>query len=360
MDEWLKIKINNLKDFVVNVFTKLGTEEKNAEIVADVLLAANKRGINSHGVARLRRYVNGIKSGMIKPNAEMKIIKETSNTLLVSGEAGFGQVTSYYTMKKVIDNALKNNVAFAAVKNSNHYGIAAYYSMMALEKELIGISLTNSAPLVVPTFAKDAILGTNPISIAVPAGNERPIVLDMATSTVPRGKLEVYNRMNKPIPLAWATDENGNPTQDAGRVLSNLLERKGGGLLPLGGATEETGGHKGYGLSLMVDIFSGILSGGAFGLNIYAKKGAPSEVCHFFGAINIDAFVGKDTFKKMVDDYVKMLKSASRREGATKIYVHGEKEYDNEEKSKEEVNVYYKVVEDMRKIGEEYNVEVPF
>ena len=360
MSDWIKLDINTLRNFVVDVFEKLGVKHDDAEITADVLISADRRGINSHGVARLRRYVDGIKSGIMKSDAEIEIIKETPNTLLISGGDGLGQPVAYKSMKLVIDKAKVNNVAFATVRNSNHYGIAGYYSMMAMEQDLIGISITNSAPLVVPTFGKNAVFGTNPISIAIPSGNRRPIVLDMATSTVPRGKLEMYNRMEKPLPPSWATDENGVPTQSAVRVLKNLAERRGGGLLPLGGAEEETGGHKGYGLSLMVDIFSGILSGGAFGLNVYGKKDEPPNVCHFLGAINIEAFIDKNIFKKMIDDYIDMLKNTEKREGATRIYIHGEKEFEKAEKNKETVDIHYKVVDDMKKIGEELSVSIPF
>ncbi len=360
MKEWIKINIDVLKEFVVDVFKKLGVPEEDAKITADILIEADRRGIGSHGVARLRRYVEGLRTGTIKPVAEIKVLKETPNTLLISGGDGLGQVVSYKTMKMVIQRALQNNICFAAVRDSNHYGIAAYYAMMALEYDLIGISLTNSAPLVVPTFAKNAVIGTNPISIAVPAGKKKPIVLDMATSTVPRGKLEVYERMNKSIPLTWATDEYGNPTQDAAKVLANLVQRKGGGLLPLGGADEETGGHKGYGLAVMVDVLSGVLSGGAFGLHVYGKKGTPPNVCHFFGAIKIDAFIDSFVFKRMIDEYIDMLKNTPKREGAERIYVHGEKEFEAAEMQKKEVWIYYKVVEDLKKLAEENQVKLPF
>ncbi|RKZ26188.1 malate dehydrogenase, partial [bacterium] len=355
----MKIKVDTLKGFVKDVFVKLGVPEEDAGITADVLVASDRRGIPSHGVARLKRYVDGIKKGIMKPKAEIKIIKETPTTLLVSGGDGLGQPVSYRTMKLVIEKAKKNNVAFAAVRNSNHYGIAGYYAMMALKENLIGISMTNSAPLVVPTHGKDAVIGTNPISIAVPAGEEKPFVLDMATSTVPRGKLEVYNRRGKKIPLVWATDENGIPTDDPGRVLENLLERKGGGLLPLGGAEEETGGHKGYGLSVAVDILSGVLSGGAYGPLLYGKKGEPPNVCHFFGAINIEAFIPLDEFKKLMDDYIRILKGSTLAKGKTRIWIHGEKEFEAEEKYREEVEIEEKVVETMREIGKELGVEVP-
>jgi LDH2 family malate/lactate/ureidoglycolate dehydrogenase len=241
--------------------------------------------------------------------------------------------------------------------------------MMALEHDLIGLSMTNSAPLVLPTYGKEAIMGTNPISIAVPAGKERPFVLDMATSTVSRGKLEVYEREGRTtMPISWATDELGNPTQDVPRVLANLLEfgsstrntPKGGGLLPLGGAEEESGGHKGYGLCLAVDIFSGVLSGSAFGPNLYAKKDAPAKVSHFFGAIKIDAFIELGRFKDMMGEYIKILQTSEKVAGKDRIYVHGEKEFELYEQQKEEVGLYYKVVEELRSIGEGLNIKAPF
>ena len=232
--------------------------------------------------------------------------------------------------------------------------------MMALEHDLIGLSTTNSATLVVPTHGRNAVMGTNPISIAVPAGKERPFVLDMAASTVPRGKLEVYEREGKTMPDTWATDEFGNPTQDASRVLSNLLDRKGGGLLPLGGAEEEGGCHKGYGLALAVDIFSGLLSGSAFGPKLYAQRDAPAKVSHFLGAIKIEAFIEPALFKSMMDEYINILKNSEKAAGKDRIFIHGEKEFELHEQQKEEVNIYYKVVEELRNIGEELGVKVPF
>jgi len=360
MEEYIKIKVDALQEFTVNVFTKLGVPLEDAKISADILIASDQRGIGSHGLQRLNRYVNGLKTGVMKPVTDVKVLKETPNTLLISGGDGLGQVAGYQAMKLVIDKALKNNVAFAAVRDSNHYGIAGYYAMMALEHDLIGFSMTNSAILVVPTHGKNALLGTNPISIAVPAGKARPFVLDMATSTVPRGKLEVYNREGKTMPSTWATDEVGRPTQDASRVLANLLEKKGGGLLPLGGAEEVDGGHKGYGLALVVDIFSGVLSGSAFGPYLYAKKDEPAKVSHFFGAIKIDAFIEPPQFKSLMDEYINILKNSEKATGQNRIFIHGEKEFEIYEQQREEVGIYHKVVEELRKIGEELGVKVPF
>ncbi len=358
--EHIKIKVGTLQEFTINVLMKFGVPTEDAKIVADILIAADQRGIGSHGLQRLIRYTNGLKTGVMKPIADIKVLKETPNTLLISGGDGLGQIIAYKAMKLVIDKALKNNIALAAVCDSNHYGIASYFSMMALEHDLIGLSMTNSAPLVVPTHSKDALIGTNPISIAVPAGKEQPFVLDMATSTSTKGKVEVYAREGKPMPITWATDELGNPTENASRVVANLLERKGGGLMPLGGAEEENGGHKGYGLSTVIDIFSGVLSGSAFGPNLYAKKDIPAKVSHFLGAIKIDAFIEPALFKGLMDAYINTLKNSEKADGKDRVFIHGEKEFERYEQQKEEVRLYYKVVEELRKIGEEVNIEAPF
>ena len=360
MEEYIRIKVDALQEFTINVFNKFGVPVEDAKIAADILIAADQRGIGSHGLQRLTRYTNGLKTGVMKPIADIKVLKETPNTLLISGGDGLGQVVGYKAMKLVIDKALKNNIAFAAVRDSNHYGIAGYYAMMALKHNLIVFSITNSAPLVVPTHGKNAIIGTNPISIAVPAGKEQPFVLDMATSTVTRGEVEVYAREGKPMPITWATDELGNPTQDASRVEANLLEKKGGGLIPLGGAEEEGGGHKGYGLCVALDILSGVLSGSAFGPNLYAKKDVPAKVSHFFGAIKIDAFIELALFKSMMDEYIDVLKNSEKAAGKDRIFIHGEKEFELYEQQEEEVRLYYKVVEELRKIAEEVNIKAPF
>jgi len=359
-EEHIKLNVDALQEFTINVLNKFGVPVTDAKIVADVLITAEQRGISSHGLQRLNRYTNGLKTGVIKPITNIQVLKETPNTLLISGGDGLGHVVGYNAMKLVIDKALKNNVAFAAVRDSNHYGIAGYYSMMALEHDLIGLSTTNSVAMVVPTHGRNAVMGTNPIAIAVPAGEERPFVLDMATSTIPRGKLEVYEREGKTIPTTWAIDELGNPTQDVARVLTNLLDKKGGGLLPLGGAEEENGGHKGYGLSLAVDIFSGVLSGSIFGPNLYIRKDAPTKVSHFFGAIKIEAFIELALFKSMMDEYINILKNSEKAAGKDRIFIHGEKEFELYEQQKEEVSIHYKLVDELRKIGEEVNIKAPF
>ena len=223
------VSVEPLKDFCVQVFRKMNVPEEDARITTEVLVTADLRGIDSHGVARLRRYVNGLRDGMMIAQPEVQVVTETPTTALIDAGGGLGQPVSHRAMKKAIHKAQEYGCGFVTVRNSNHYGIAGYYAMMALEHECIGISMTNAAVLVVPTFGRDAMLGTNPIAVAAPAGEERPFVMDMATSTVPRGKLEVYHRLEKPLPLGWATDETGTPTTEAGQVLENFKQRAGGG-----------------------------------------------------------------------------------------------------------------------------------
>ena len=351
-----------LKDFCTQVFVNLDVPPEDAAITADNLVAANLRGIDSHGVARLRRYVNGLRDGVMLARPKITVVHEMAATALIDGGAGLGQPVSVRAMRLAIEKALQVGAGFVTVRNSNHYGIAGYYAMMALEHECIGISMTNADVLVVPTFGRDAMLGTNPISVAAPAGEERPFVLDMATSTVPRGKLEEYDRQGKPLPLGWATDEQGLPTTDAGRVLRNFLSRAGGGLLPLGGAGEELGGHKGYGLALLVDVLSGVLPGAGYATNIYPKtpegRPLPANVGHFFGALRVDGFRPLAEFKATMDDIIRCLKHSARAEGQERIYIHGEKEFEMaEERLAHGIPLHPKVVADLRKIAEETGVK---
>ncbi len=358
----LRVRAEPLKEFCVRVFQEMDVPEDDAHITTDVLVAANLRGIDSHGVARLRRYVNGLRDGMMLARPEVQVVTETPTTALVDAGGGLGQPVSYRAMQQAIDKARDLGAGFVTVRNSNHYGIAGYYAMMALEHDCIGISMTNAAVLVVPTFGRDAMLGTNPISVAAPAGQERPFVLDMATSTVPRGKLEVYDRLEKPLPMGWATDETGTPTTDTAGVLENFKQRAGGGLLPLGGAGELLGGHKGYGLSLWVDVFCAVLSGAAYADLVYPRapdgNPLPSKIGHFFGAWRVDAFRPVDEFKAAMDDLQRRLKEAPKAEGQTRIYTHGEKEYEEAERRSEEgIPLNPKVAADLRAIGEELGVE---
>ena len=355
------IRADALSDFCVQVFLETGVLEEDARVTADVLVQANLRGIDSHGVARLARYVNGLKDGVMLARPEEKVVTETPTTVTVDAGAGLGQPVSYRAMKMAMSKAKMYGSGFATVRNSNHYGIAGYYAMMALEQDMIGISTTNAAVLVVPTFGRNAMYGTNPIALAVPAGKERPFVMDMATSTVPRGKLEVYHRQEKALPTGWATDELGVPTADAGRVLDNFTKRAGGGLLPLGGAGEELSGYKGYGMGLMVELLSAVLPGAAFLTSVYPKdaagKSLPANLGHFFGAWRLDAFRPVGEFKDDMDRFVQELKGGSLAEGAARIYVHGEKEFEEaERRASQGIPMETKVEASLRKIAADLGI----
>jgi L-2-hydroxycarboxylate dehydrogenase (NAD+) len=327
-----RVRAQALLAFCERVFETMGVSAEDAHVTADVLVQANLRGIDSHGVARLVRYVNGLRDGVMQARPEVKVVVETPTTVTLDAGAGLGQPVAHRAMNMAIKKAKELGCGFATVRNSNHYGIAGYYAMMALEHNMIGISTTNADVLVVPTFGRDAMYGTNPLALAVPAGEERPFVLDMATSTVPRGKLEVYQRAEKQLPLGWATDERGVPTADAGRVLDNFTRRAGGGLLPLGGAGEEFSGYKGYGIGLVVEILSAVLPGAGYLTSVYPRDAAgkplPANLGHFFGAWRIDAFRPPAEFKAGMDDLIRRLKGGRLAEGATRIYVHGEKEFE--------------------------------
>ena len=357
--EYVKFDHNKLVEFATKVFEKLGVPTDDARITADVLVAADLRGIASHGLARLQRYVNGIKSGMMNPKPNIRVVKETSSTARVDGDDGLGQPVSYRAMKMAIEKAKDTGIGIVTVFNSNHYGIAGYYAMMALEEGLIGISMTNTYPLVVPTFGRQSILGTNPIAVAVPTKEERPFVLDMATSVVPRGKLEVYARHGKEIPPQWATDEFGNPCTDPSHVLENFKQRKDGGLLPLGGAEELTGGHKGYGISMVVEILSGVLAGANYAIYTY-PPGKGSKIGHFFMALDPGVFIDPDEFKSRMDDLIRTVKNSKKREGYERIYIHGEKEFEAEDdRRKNGVPLYFKGVENMENIAQELGIQMP-
>jgi len=348
-----------LRRFCEQVLTKLGVPPEDARITTDVLVVADLRGVDSHGVARLGRYVTGLKEGFMKPTDQSRVIRETKATALVDGGQSLGQVVGKRAMDLAIKKARDTAVGVVAVRNSNHYGIAGYYALMAIVHNLIGVSATNAGPLVVPTFGRTSVLGTNPISLAAPAMREKAFVLDMSTSTVPRGKVEVYNRLGNPIPHGWAVDETGRNSTDPKRVLHALANRLGGGLLPLGGEGEELGGHKGYGLALMVDVLSGVLSGAATGLQVYADEKRPN-VGHFFMALDPAAFRPLDEFRRDMDRLTRELKDSPKAEGQDRIYVHGEKSFARTEKHRNEgIPLGTKVVEGLQKIGMDLGVPWP-
>jgi L-2-hydroxycarboxylate dehydrogenase (NAD+) len=327
LPEPVRVREDDLRAFVERALITVGVDEPQARIVGDVLVAADRRGIESHGVARLRWfYVDRIRNGRIDPRPRYDVVRERPTSLLLDAGNGLGHPASHFAMTRTIEKAREQGIAFAAVRNSNHYGIAGYYAMMALEHDMIGICSTDSVHLAVPTFGATKMQGTNPFAFAVPANNEPAFVLDFATTTVTYGKLEVYERKALPLKPGWAVDEHGRPTNDP-------TVRHTGALLPLGGFGTENGGHKGYGLGALAEILSGVLAAGWFGaaLTIRESPDAPSGITsHFFGALRIDALRDPDEFKREMDRELRAFKQSAPAPGQTRVYVAGEIEHENE------------------------------
>lgn len=347
-------RAEDLKAYSVRFFVKHGVPEADARTAAEILVTADMRGVDSHGVIRLDSYYGTrLRAGLIDPMTPLTVVRETPTTLLLDANAGLGMVAGFNAMTRCIAKAEASGLAMVTVRNSNHYGIAGYYAMMALPHNMIGLSFTNSQPLVAPTYGRTAILGTNPIAVAAPAGHNRPYVLDMATSIVPIGRITVYQKAGKPIPEGWGVDEEGQITTDPAKVLA------GGALLALGG-TDVMRGYKGYGLSLLVDIFSGVLSGASTGHDVGHKgENKPSDVGHFFAAVRVDAFRDLEDFKRDMDKLLDELKNAPRAVGQDRIYIHGEKEFELSERyEKQGVPVMIEVINGLREVGEK--VGVPF
>lgn len=328
-----KVTQADLERFVADVLGRHGVGEAEGVVTARVLVAADLRGIASHGVARLGRYVKGLQEGYIVPGVAFDVQEPVPAIGVIDAKNGIGQVVSELAMEMAIAKARANGVGVVTVRNSNHFGIAGYYAQKAIDAGMLGISLTNAAPLVVPTNGADAILGTNPIAVGAPGGGGLDFLLDMATSVVPRGKLEVYDRNRKQMPVGWALDEQGYDSKNAGQVLANLLKRVGGGILPLGGRGEEFSGHKGYGLALMVDVLCGVLSGAAFGSDVdnVKRTPAPGEVVaprvgHFFLALDVARFMPLEQFRARLADLFRQIKESRKALDKSEIYVHGEKE----------------------------------
>jgi LDH2 family malate/lactate/ureidoglycolate dehydrogenase len=347
-------RAEDIKSYAVRFFMRHGVSEEDARIATDILVAADMRGVDSHGVIRLDTYYGSrLRSGLIDPATPLNILRETATTLSLDAGAGLGQVAGYRAMTRAIEKARDVGVGMVTVRNSNHYGIAGYYAMMALPHDMIGISFTNSQPLVAPTYGRSAILGTNPIAVAAPAGRNRPYVLDMATSIVPIGRVTVYQKAGKEIPEGWGVDQEGQITIDPNQVL------KGGALLALGGS-DIMRGYKGYGLSLLVDIFSGVLSGASTGGSVgHPGENIPADVGHFFAAVRIDAFRDVADFHRDMDKIIDELKNAPKAVGRDRIFIHGEKEFELYERyEREGVPLMVEVVAGLREVGEK--VGVPF
>jgi LDH2 family malate/lactate/ureidoglycolate dehydrogenase len=324
------VSFDKLEEFMVKTFMAAGLPAEDAAICADVLIESDKRGIDSHGIGRLKPiYIDRIREGIINPITKIDTIKDGPTTAVLDGNNGMGQVVSKYAMALAIEKAKKFGMGMVAVRNSNHYGIAGYYPTMATEQGLIGITGTNARPSIAPTFGIENMLGTNPLTFGIPSDEAFPFVLDCATSITQRGKIEVYQRVGKDLPAGWVIGSDGQPRTDTEAVLRDLITG-GAALAPLGGIGEELGGYKGYGYAAVVEILSAALQGGAFlrALSGMADgKKVPYNLGHFFIAIDVEAFTSLDEFKKTTGDILRELRASKKAPGVERIYTAGEKEY---------------------------------
>ena len=348
-----------LFDFTRTVLQKIGCSEAHADMATKVLLSADLRGVDSHGVARLSGYVRLWEVKRINTTPSLKIVHESPSTAVVDGDSGLGLVVAPYAMNVAIEKAKHAGTGWVSVQNSNHFGIAGYHAMMALQHDMIGIALTNASPLVAPTYSVERLLGTNPICVVIPAGEEPPFVGDMATTTAANGKLEMLQRKNGVAPPGWIQNKQG-------RSSTNPHELKAGGaLLPLGG-DKEHGSHKGYILGSVVDIFSAILSGANYGPWVPpfpAYVPMPDEqpgrgIGHFFGAMRIDAFRPAVEFKQHMDKWIRRFRSAKTIEDQPKVIIPGDPEREMESlRMKKGIPLLKPVIEDLKFISEKFSVE---
>lgn len=349
-----------LRSFSASVFKKIGCPDKEAQQAADVLLSADLRGVDSHGVARLIGYLRLYDAGRVNPVPNIQVVHETPSTAVIDGDSGLGLVVGPVAMKKAIEKAAIAGTGWVAVRNSNHYGIAGFHAMQALEHDMIGLSMTNASPLVSPTFSKERLLGTNPIAFAVPANKQPPFVADFATTTAANGKLEILQRKREPAPPGWIQDAAGGQTTDPHALKS------GGALLPLGGEVDR-GSHKGYCLGSMVDILTGVLSGANYGpwvppfVSFLPLAADPVGVGlgHFFGAMRIDAFRPAEEFKTQMDTWIGRFRAAETVEGQDRVLIPGDPERHMEAiRMKEGIPLLSPVVKDLQEIAQRFRLKL--
>lgn len=353
------IPYQQLAAFTKAVFLKIGCPQEQALTATKALLSADLRGIDSHGVARLSGYVRLWEAQRVNASPDIRIIHESPSTAVVDGDSGLGLVIAPFAMQVAIEKAKQCGTGWVSVQNSNHFGIAAHHAMMALEHDMIGMAMTNASPLVAPTFSIDKMLGTNPICVAAPAGEEPPFVADLATTTAANGKLEILQRKKANTPDGWVQDKDGNPTNDA-----NIL-KKGGALLPLGGDREH-GSHKGYALGAVVDIFSALLSGANYApwvppFPAYVPMPAQQPgkgIGHFLGAMRIDAFRPAAEFKKDMDHWIRGFRNCRPIPGEEKVLVPGDPERDFDlQRSRDGIPLLEQVVADLQSLSEKLGLE---
>jgi len=324
MIQYRQIDTEKARCFCETLFAAYGFSADESKTITDVLLRADLYGIESHGVQRLVRYNDEITSGQVDVKAKIQVVHETAISACIDANKVMGQLAGVQAMKLAMEKARNSGCGMVTVRNSNHYGIAGYYTEMAAAEDLIGVSVTNTEAICVPTFGSQAMTGTNALALAMPA-EPFNFSYDASTTVVPRGTLEVFRKNGQPLPDQWALDEEGNPCTDAARVIDNIIAKAGGGIAPLGGLGTLNGGHKGYGLSVIVDIFSAVISCGLTSNHVNRKPGH-TGICHYFMAIDYGIFGDKPLIKQNMSKFLQELRDSKKAEGCSRIYTHGEKE----------------------------------
>ena len=352
-----RFSYSHLEQFTLQIFRAIGCSDADATMATRVLLSADLRGIDSHGIARLTGYVRLWEVERINARPSIKVLHETPSTAVVDGDRGLGLVVAPFAMKLAIEKAKQVGTGWVSVQNSNHFGIAGIHAMMAMEHDMIGMAMTNASALVAPTFSTERMLGTNPIAVAVPSGEEAPFIADFATTTAANGKLEILQRKQEEAPVGWIQDESGSPTTDAHALKHN------GSLLPLG-SDREHGSHKGYALGSIVDIFSAVLSGANYGpwvppfpAYVPMPEQQPGKgIGHFLGAMRIDAFRPASDFKADMDQWLRRFRSARPLEGYQQVFVPGDPEREAEkDRFLNGIPLVESVVKDLSELGKKFN-----
>jgi len=346
-----KVPSDKLAEFCAACFQKLGVPAGDARLVASNLLFANLRGVDSHGLIRLKIYTERLRAGGFKADARPQVISEQDSIALIDAAHGLGQVAATMAMKLAIAKAEKTGMAVVTVKNSNHFGASAFYAMQAIEHGMIGFSATNAGPTMAPTGGREGRLGNNAFAIAVPAGRYPPLVLDMATGAVAWGKIFVAQQEKRKIPGTWALDKQGVPTDDPNAAANKGL------IQPLGG-------YKGYGLSLLLDILTGVLSGGGFSTHVrtlYQQVASPAEVAHTCAALRVEAFMPVAQFRERMDAIIELMHSCPAAPGVSRIFVPGEIEHETEQRrSAEGIPLNGELQEELRMLAGELGLKPPF
>jgi len=339
MVETMLIPVPVIEGYIMEVFTRLGVPPQDARICTNVLIASDLRGIESHGVGRLKYYYDRIVAGRQNPRTEIEIVQESETTAVIDGHHGMGHVIAHRSMRLAMDKAHRYGLGAVAVRNSTHFGIAGYYALMAAHEGMIGVTVTNARPAIAPTFGSEPMLGTNPIAFAAPSDMPYPFCFDGATSITQRGKVEVAAREENPIPEGWVIDAEGKPITAPERILKELDSGQ-AALLPLGGAGEEMAGYKGYDLATMVEILSAALCGGMFLKDLLGRapdgSRRPFMLGHFFLAIDVAHFVPLEQSRRITGQIMRDLQGSRRAPGQERIYVAGEKEHEMEQRIRQQ------------------------